>query len=73
MVPLPNVSMVSLARALSLPLESVLINLCSFRASTKNPRLAVWLVSGLSYHIELSFLKFLQNKELKMVYFQLIY
>ena len=73
MVPLPNVGMVSLARALSLPLESVLINLCSFRASTKNPRLAVWLVSGLSYLIQLSFLMFLQNKELKMVYFQLIY
>ena len=73
MVPLPNVGIVCLARALSLPLESVLINLCSFRASTKNPRLAVWLVSGLSYIIELSFLKFLQNKELKMVYFQLIY
>ena len=73
MVPLPNVGMVSQARVLSLPLESVLSKRCSFRASTKIPRIAVWLVSGLSYLIALSFLKVLQNKELKMVYFQLIY
>ena len=42
---------------------------CSFRASTKIPRIAVWLVSGLSYLIALSFLKVLQNKELKMFTF----